>query len=245
MAYICIDTSGNLTSLTLAEKGAAKATLTHEGPYHVESVAPLLVEILATNGIRKKDLEFVSVVVGPGGFSGLRVGVTFASVFAVALSLPVVELSALELRVLGIQGSWDYVLAVEDGKRKEVFFGVYQTDKTRQILVLEGHAKPEDLASLLLEEVPDLFDCSKRVVVAGGGLARYREQLSFTSSFSLDEGVSMEQNAEVLAQLSFLEFSSRRAIDPKAVTVKYLRDADARSNYLVLRKQISGSEVET
>ncbi len=237
MTYLCIDTSSNLTSLTLAQRGAPIATKDHDGPFHVESLAPLLVEILTTADVLKRDLEFISVVVGPGGFSGLRVGVTFASVFAVALSLPVVELSALELRALDISGSWDYVLAVEDGKRKEVFFGVYRYNRERYFLELEGHAKPVDLAPLLLERVPDLFDTSKRVVATGGGLARYGDQLSFPSSFYFDGSAGMGQSAEALAKLSYFEFCAGKAKDPKTVAIKYLRDADARANYLILRVQ--------
>ncbi len=244
MTYICIDTSDNITSLTLAENGEPIRFLSYEGPYHVERVASLAAEIVSASGIQMKDLDFISVVVGPGGFSGLRVGVTFASVLATALSLPVVELSALELRALSVQERWDYLIVVEDGKRKEVFFGIFRADGVRPVLVSEGHDKPENLNVLVSTQLSDLLDSSKVVVVTGGGLNKYRDIFAFGPAFHLNEDVRLGQSAKTLAYLSYVEFCEGRIKDPKNVTIKYLRDADARANYVMMREPKAGSVVE-
>ena len=101
-----------------------------ERPRHTTRLLPLIVELLDAAGLGWDDLERVAVGVGPGTFTGLRIGIATARGLAVARGLPLVGVSTLESLALGgidavtqgrIGADVDAVAAVLDARRGEVF----------------------------------------------------------------------------------------------------------------------------
>ena len=108
-----------------------------ERPRHTTRLMPLIVELLDSAGLGWDDLERVAVGVGPGTFTGLRIGVATARGLAVARRLPLVGVSTLESLALGgidavtqgrIGADVDAVAAVIDARRGEVFSAAWSPD---------------------------------------------------------------------------------------------------------------------
>lgn len=89
---------------------------------HQERLAPLAQAVMAEAGISFDRLERIGATVGPGSFTGLRVGVAFAKGLGSALSVPAVGVGALE--ALGAEGS-GLVAAVIDARRDQVYLQVF------------------------------------------------------------------------------------------------------------------------
>ena len=89
---------------------------------HQERLAPLVRELMAEAGIAFADLTRIGVTVGPGSFTGLRVGLAFAKGLAAALSIPCVGVSALEALAFGRAG---FVVAVIDARREQVYVQLF------------------------------------------------------------------------------------------------------------------------
>ncbi len=97
MAFLAIETSTPRGSLAVLARGAscvAEASFP-EGLVHAREIGSRLRDLLGTVGLEPRDLEGISVSVGPGSFTGLRVGVTAAKTLAFALRIPVVSESSL------------------------------------------------------------------------------------------------------------------------------------------------------
>jgi len=85
---------------------------------HQERLAPMAQAVMAEAGLRFDQLERIGVTVGPGSFTGLRVGIAFAKGLAAALDLPTVGVGALEALAAEAQG---LVFAVVDARRGQVY----------------------------------------------------------------------------------------------------------------------------
>lgn len=85
---------------------------------HQERLAPLVAEVMAAAGIGFEALERIGVTVGPGSFTGLRVGLAFAKGLAAALGVPAVGVGTLEALAEPYAGA---VIAVLDAKRGQVY----------------------------------------------------------------------------------------------------------------------------
>ena len=107
------------------------------GTKHAELLTPAIRDVLTDAGLTRVDLEAVVVGLGPGPFTGLRVGVVTAAALADALRLPVVGVCSLDAVGSGAR------TVVTDARRKEVYWATYGADGART----EGPAvvRPADL----------------------------------------------------------------------------------------------------
>lgn len=89
---------------------------------HQERLAPLVQELMAEAGVGFPALTRIGVTVGPGSFTGLRVGLAFAKGLSSALSIPCVGVGALEALAYGQPG---FVVAVIDARREQVYVQMF------------------------------------------------------------------------------------------------------------------------
>jgi tRNA threonylcarbamoyladenosine biosynthesis protein TsaB len=96
---------------------------------HQERLAPMTREVMAAAGLSFADLDRIGVTVGPGSFTGLRVGIAFAKGLALALGRPCVGVGTLEALAasLDILERWpDSVAAVIDAGRGRVYLQLFE-----------------------------------------------------------------------------------------------------------------------
>jgi len=117
---------------------------------HQERLAPLVAEVMAQSGVAFSRLDRVGVTVGPGSFTGLRVGLAFAQGLAAALGVPAVGVGTLEaLAALDQEG---LAFAVLDGRRGQVYLQAF-----------------EDGASLMAPDVVSVEVALARLAELSGG----------------------------------------------------------------------------
>jgi tRNA threonylcarbamoyladenosine biosynthesis protein TsaB len=147
-----------------------------ERPHHATRLMPLIAEQLGAAGLGWADVDRIAVGVGPGTFTGLRIGLATARALARARSLPLVGVSTLESLALGATraaqtdegAALDAVLAVIDARRGEVFAGAWTPDV--RALMQPVALAPEALA----ERIPEL---GKAVLAVGDGAVEFRAVL--------------------------------------------------------------------
>jgi len=146
---LTFDTATPLVSVALHDGDDVVLELTSDRPLqHGEQLAPLIERALAQGGLVRQDLTAIGVGIGPGPFTGLRVGLVTARTLGYALELPVYGVCTLD--VLAVEAvdagavTGPFVVAT-DARRREVYLASYDADGAR----LEGPevGKPADLAS--------------------------------------------------------------------------------------------------
>jgi len=128
---------------------------------HQERLAPLAQEAMVESGLRFDQLDRIGVTVGPGSFTGLRVGLAFAKGLGAALSIPVVGVGSLEALAEPERGD---VLAVLDAKRGQVYLQAFSSGAP----VSAPDALPVELAAARVAEfAPDILIGTGAVLLAG------------------------------------------------------------------------------
>lgn len=114
---------------------------------HAEALTPQILECLAEAGVARTDIAAVVTGIGPGPFTGLRVGMATAAAFGDALGIPVhgvCSLDALAVDCAEELGPGDELLVVTDARRREVYSARYRERGARRIAGPEV-SKPADL----------------------------------------------------------------------------------------------------
>lgn len=119
MIVLAVDTCLFACSAAVVEDGVTRASrIEPMSRGHQERLAPLVAEVMAQAGIAFDSLDRVGVTVGPGSFTGLRVGLAFAKGLSAALDIPAVGVGSLEALARPHQGR---VIAALDAKRGQVY----------------------------------------------------------------------------------------------------------------------------
>lgn len=120
---LAIDTCLTACSVAILDGETVLAARSEAMPRgHQERLAPLTRELMAEAGISFPALTRIGVTVGPGSFTGLRVGIAFAKGLAAALDIPAIGVGTLEAMAFGREG---FVAAVIDARRDQVYVQLF------------------------------------------------------------------------------------------------------------------------
>jgi len=138
-----------------------------------QTLAPAIADLLKSQQVEPDQIKLVATTIGPGSFTGLRVGVTTAKTFAYAVGAEVIGVSTLEAIAHGapgesLAGETREIHAVLDALRKELFVGRFRSE-AGQIIRLE----PDRIVAA----ESWLSSLAPGTVVTGPGLARIEAQL--------------------------------------------------------------------
>ncbi len=191
MILLAIETSSSRGSLALLVDGTlSREVCFPEGLLHGREITARLDDMLRAEGLRARSLDAIAVSVGPGSYTGLRVGVTAAKTLAFALGIPVVPESSLKVMAGNAAGEPPaFLLPILDGRRGHLFWGLFATsagggsgleasidDAITRLLPDKGTDAEEILAAL--EPLPAPGEPAPRVLTMGDGADLLLEALS-------------------------------------------------------------------
>jgi tRNA threonylcarbamoyladenosine biosynthesis protein TsaB len=124
---LAFETSTARGSVALWEGDRAVASACHEQPNaHAEALMPLMTRLLADAGWSKNSLDRLGVGLGPGSFTGLRVGIALADGLSLGLDRPLIGVPSLRAMVAGpLSEGRSPCAAVLDARRGELFVAIY------------------------------------------------------------------------------------------------------------------------
>ena len=140
--FLAVDSSlGTSVAVVSSEGHILSECFSEDTRGHAENIGALLQDALASAGIAASDVTHVVMGVGPGPFTGLRVGMAAAEAFAHSRSLPLIPLVSHDAEALG---AGDAVI-VTDARRGEVAYSVYQEESVFRRVLGPALARPENL----------------------------------------------------------------------------------------------------
>jgi tRNA threonylcarbamoyladenosine biosynthesis protein TsaB len=181
------------------------------GPGHARELMPAIASVMERAGLEFGELEAIAVGVGPGTFTGLRIGIATARALASAGDLAVRPVSSLAALAAGIDA--ELRLPLIDAKRGEVFAALYRGD---ELLWPPFAATPETVVERVRET-------AHTPLSAGDGSLRFRETLE---AGGIDIAAAP---AHVVRALHVCRLAKGVAATPAdAVLPDYLREPDAK-----------------
>ncbi len=225
MLILAIETATQSVGVALAnELGVVAHLEVRQGRRHAETVVPAVEQLLAHAEASMADITRIAVDVGPGLFTGLRVGVATAKAYALALDVPIVAISSLELVAyeaapLVLAQSAKRFGVVIDARRKELYAAVFEA------LLVDGQILcTQSIPTLVAKpaDVREVFSGAGVSIVAGDGATVY------PGAFDGFVLLSSSPKASVLSQRALLV----EGISADEIELDYVRAPDAEINWV-------------
>jgi tRNA threonylcarbamoyladenosine biosynthesis protein TsaB len=191
------------------------------GRRHAEQLAPAIDYLRGELAVDLGQLAAIAVGLGPGLFTGMRVGVTTAKVMAQALRIPVVGVPSLDLVAYELRHTTRMIVVVFDARRREVFHARYVPVPGGVQRVSEYEVgPPADL-------VADLEAHDDELLLAGDGIEPYRREFA-ALDHAEPAGPGFERpHAGALVELATARVQREEFAAPWDVHPMYLRRSDA------------------
>jgi tRNA threonylcarbamoyladenosine biosynthesis protein TsaB len=228
MIVLGIDTATSQVGCALGgHEGVLASFQVARGRRHAEILTPAIEFMCEQAQIRLGEVGAIAVDVGPGLFTGLRVGVGTAKAMAHALRLPVVGLSSLDLLAFPVRSSRRLIAAVIDARRGEVFAALYrQVPGGVQRIDDPVVCRAEDLAA-------DLEARHEETLLVGDGAIRYAQVFARLSGVEPASLGSAYPSAAALVELAQPRVQREDFVPPWELQPLYLRQADVDNTRLV------------
>ncbi len=216
MRVLAVDTSTELGSVACLVDGELRAEVSARvRARHGETLFILLEQALAHAGLGRSDFDLIGCGIGPGSFTGTRVGVAAAKGLSLATGVPIVGVASL--RALARAASEEWVAPIVDAYKGEVYAAVYQrADEGLVERLAPIHGPPLEVATAL-SRFPDLCRL-------GSGTRRYSSELPPSRPPIFDV-----PRASIVA-LEAIERFEREGPDERAeLEPLYVRPSDAKA----------------
>lgn len=169
MKILAVETSTLMGGVAVVDDGGAICELTLSvGETHSAQLMPAVDYVLKTAGCRPDELDALAVALGPGSFTGLRIGLSTIKGLAVAASKPVIGIPTLEAMAHAFPYCPHLICPMLDARMKEVYAAFFEA----------GNGTVSRRSDDLVLSVSDLLnDAKEETLFFGTGVKRYREQI--------------------------------------------------------------------
>ena len=207
MRILYIDTSSSFLYTGIVDKNKLLCEVKKEYNHELSKYAlPEIVEMFENNNIDPESIDKIIVVNGPGSFTGIRIGITIAKVYAWSLNIPITTITSLEAMMLSSKKNTNYVPVID--ARRDYVFGAIYSDKKEQILKPK-HIKIEDLKQ-------ELEDINDYIIITN-------------DEVNLD-GEKESYDPDILTIVDY--FKDKEPMNPHAVNPDYLKLTEAEESKL-------------
>jgi len=214
MAFILnIETATKNCSVAVAKDGITLALkeFAGEGYTHAEKLHVFIEEVLQQSSIKFNYLNAIAVSMGPGSYTGLRIGVSAAKGLCYALNLPLIAIDTLELLARKISVQDGVILPMIDARRMEAYTAVFDADynklrETKAEIIGEGFYN----------------DIEATIHLVGDGAAKYHEVLP--QGKFIYHADAIYPSAAEMGALSFDKYKNNDTVDVAYFEPYYLKD---------------------
>ncbi|HYG57139.1 MAG TPA: tRNA (adenosine(37)-N6)-threonylcarbamoyltransferase complex dimerization subunit type 1 TsaB [Symbiobacteriaceae bacterium] len=232
MRILALETATSACTVAVMDHGSLLAETVLQVPRaHSTRLMPLIAQAVADSGLAKADLDAIAVGVGPGSFTGLRIGLATAKALAYALGKPCVGVSTLKAMAYGTGAQIGLVVPMLDAKRGEVFAAVYAAGSNDPATWAEVMPPAHIHISQLAEEIQALREGLRHswqfVTCCGDVAGRYIGDLGLGDAARLAPAGAMLPRAWAVAELGRSQLALGQTADPDAVLPIYLRKSEA------------------
>ncbi|MCI8569135.1 MAG: tRNA (adenosine(37)-N6)-threonylcarbamoyltransferase complex dimerization subunit type 1 TsaB [Bacilli bacterium] len=207
MRYLYIDTSSSYLYSGIVEDNKLIAEIKEEFGQSLSEVAlPKIVSLFEKNNLTAKDIDKIIVVNGPGSFTGIRIGITIAKVYAWSLNIPITTITSLEAMAISSKNNKVHIPII-NARRGYVFAAII--DKNYNFILKPKHLKLEEL----LKNIKNIDNFE---IITNDQF----EELKNTETF----------NPDILKIVT--TFKDKENINPHAVNPDYLKLTEAEESKL-------------
>ena len=218
---LAIDTSSLILSCALAKEDTLISEWTVQRKLtHSEQLIPHIDEMMKDAGLLREDITAVACSIGPGSFTGLRIGLTSAKMMSYLWKVPLIGVDTLEALAWNLCGGYVYALPLMDAQRGHVYAALYNTSHMRVI-------QEEAEGVFLIEEVIEKVKGSLLPVVAMGEAAeKYADKLKEAGILLAPQTMRCCRAGSV-AMAAWQKLKKNESSNPLTMVPNYIRRSEA------------------
>ena len=222
MKILALETSAKAVSAAVSENGRILAAGYQDtGLTHSRTLMPIVEHILKNTDLKLSDMDAIAVAVGPGSFTGLRIGAATAKGFALALDKPIVAVPTLDALAYNVFETNKFICPIMDARRNRVYAAFYMWENGKLIRLTDHMAES-------IERVIEIAEMLEReVIFLGDGVPVHRERLEQNPAFLFAPAHCNMQRASALAALGAIMAEEGLAKPGNAFELIYLRKSQA------------------
>lgn len=206
-------------------EGVLASAHSARGKRHAETLVPSIDFVRRQARIELSEISVVAVDIGPGLFTGLRVGIATAKAMAHALRVPMIGISSLDLLAWPVRHTTREIVAVVDARRGEVFHARYRpTPGGVQRVAGPSVSGPQELRA-------ELQASDTEYLLVGDGALRYADDWDMVRA-EIAEQYLAHPNAASLVQLAHARAIREDFVQPWELEPMYMRPPDAEINWV-------------
>ncbi len=217
MFILAVDTTGSVCgAAVLQDERLLSESYTDNGLTHSETSAPMADHCLKSAGADIKDIDLFCCAIGPGSFTGIRIGVGMIKAFSHASEKPALGVNTLDALAFNMRGADETICPVIDARRGEVYTAAYKRGER-----ISGYKA--DALDNVLEELKN-----EKTVFLGDAALNYRDKILAASPLyrTAHPGIILQRAASVgLAALEMYKKGARG--DAYSLEPFYLRETQA------------------
>ena len=219
MNYLAIDTSGDLLVIVNANGKKTVRNLTGCQTKHSLTLMPYIEEAMEELGVSLNNLDFFAVVVGPGSFTGIRIGISAVKGLAAPKNIPCCSVSTLGAMAECFSDRNCIVCAVMDARCNQFYNALFE--------IKDGIITRlcDDRALLSDELKQDILNISsdKKIIVCGDGADLFYKNVSELKNVHLAPQYQKFQSAVGIGLYAYKNFDVSNTVTPEQLLPIYLR----------------------
>lgn len=223
MSILAIDTSTQVSSVAVMNEKRLQAEITMQARLtHSETLMPHIEAALCMAAVKKTELEGIAVSIGPGSFTGLRIGLAAAKAMAYALSLPLVGISTLAALAVHFPAPGARILSLIDAQKGNAYAQAFHMEN--------GQPVPLGRAEVLaIEEVLARASRAGEPVILTGDVVPKKivDKLAVPSHVILPPPQMQMPRAANVGLLGLQRLARGASDNPMALEPVYIRRSEA------------------
>ena len=227
MKILAIDTSSKICSVAVLEDNEVLIEKhIDDSTTHSQKLMPMINDILKTCKLDLSDFGLFSCSIGPGSFTGVRIGVSTVKAFCDVTSIPVASVSSLEglaYNCLESNFKQNIICSLIDAKNDNVYCGIFKRENNEFIQL-------EDLCAKNINEVLEILNkySSSSILFVGDGAVYHKYAICQTlSKTTFIEKHLNDQTATSIGKAGFNKYKQGLVGDSNSITPLYLRKSQA------------------
>ena len=217
MKILAVDTSSEICSVAILEdnKVIVENSL-NDGKTHSENLMTIMENTLEENKIKLSDIDLIACSVGPGSFTGIRIGVSSIKAIAEVLDVPVASVTSLETLAQNVEVKGATIVSLIDAKNDQVYAGIFD----------DNYNKKEEYIADSIYNVIERLKEYENIILVGNGAIKYKGLLE-ESVQNISFSDSNLQSASNVGKIGYKKHKEKDLASADTIMPMYLRKSQA------------------
>ena len=227
MKVLAIDTSTVMASCAvLDEENLLGEFSLNQNMGHSENLVPMVKTLLDNLNLKVSDIDLYGVALGPGSFTGLRIGIATVKAFAHVYNKPIVGVSTLEGLAFNVRAN-GVIVPMIDARKNRVYAGIYKWE--------DGYLNNiEEPTAVEIDELLEYLNANySNIMVNGNGIYIHREKIKDKLGDKVQFAPFIQNTcrAASIGELALLKREEGKLENCFSLVPEYIRQSQAQSDY--------------